>query len=181
MIRRPPKSPLFPSTPLFRPTPALTVVGACAIVGFVARELACREPILDLTVFHDRNFAIASVVISTAVFGFYASMLLLALYTQKLLGYDAWTSGFVLAPGGLGNMLSLLVAGRLIARVDQRVLLATGGFINGIALTLMSQLTLSVDCWSLAVPRLVPGLGMGLILLPLQTPPPATRALEPGP
>src|SRR5438034_760811 len=105
---------------------ALTVVAACAMVGFVARELACREPILDLTVFHDRNFAIASVVISTAVFGFYASMLLLALYTQKLLGYDAWTSGFVLAPGGLGNMLSLLVAGRLIARVDQRVLLATG-------------------------------------------------------
>src|SRR2546430_10408021 len=178
MIRRPPKSPLFPSTPLFRPTPALTVVGACAIVGFVARELACREPILDLTVFHDRNFAIASVVISTAVFGFYASMLLLALYTQKLLGYDAWTSGFVLAPGGLGNMLSLLVAGRLIARVDQRVLLATGGFINGIALTLMSQLTLSVDCWSLAVPRFVQGLGMGFIFVPLQTLALATVRME---
>ena len=157
---------------------ALTVVAACAIVGFVARELACREPILDLTVFHDRNFAIASVVISTAVFGFYASMLLLALYTQKLLGYDAWTSGFVLAPGGLGNMLSLLVAGRLIARVDQRVLLATGCFINGIALTLMSQLTLSVDYWSLAWPRFVQGLGMGFIFVPLQTLALATVRME---
>ena len=37
-------------------------------------------------------------------FGFFSSMLLLALFTQKLLGYDAWTSGLVLAPGGVGNM-----------------------------------------------------------------------------
>ena len=54
-------------------------------------------------------------------------MVLLALYTQKLLGYDAWTSGLVLAPGGLGNMFSLiLIAGRLVTRVDQRLLLAFG-------------------------------------------------------
>src|SRR5213596_3683442 len=77
----------------------LAVVAACAIVGFVFRELTCAEPILDLSVFNDRNFAIASVVISLSVFAFYASMLLLALYTQKLLAYDAWTSGLVLAPG----------------------------------------------------------------------------------
>ncbi len=148
---------------------ALAVVAACTIAGFVARELMSREPMLDLTVFKDRNFALASVVISMSIFGFYASMLLLALYTQKLLGYDAWTSGLVLAPGGLGNMLSLLIAGRLVARVDQRLLLATGLFINGIALTMMSHMTLSVDYWSLAWPRFVQGLGMGFTFVPLQT------------
>ena len=148
---------------------ALAVVAACALAGFVAREITSREPVLDLSVFRDRNFAIASVVISFAVFGFYASMLLLALYTQKLLGYDAWTSGFVLAPGGFGNMISLLIAGRLVARMDQRLLLATGCFINGVALTMMSHMTLSIDYWSLAWPRFVQGLGMGFIFVPLQT------------
>src|SRR5207247_676534 len=84
----------------------------------------------------------------------YASMLLLALYTQKLLAYDAWTSGLVLAPGGLGNMLSLLVAGRLVTRVDQRMLLAPGCFINGVALSLLSNMTIGLDYWSLASARL---------------------------
>ncbi len=156
----------------------LAVVAACAIVGFVFRELTCAEPILDLSVFNDRNFAIASVVISLSVFAFYASMLLLALYTQKLLAYDAWTSGLVLAPGGLGNMLSLLVAGRLVTRVDQRMLLATGCFINGVALSLMSNMTIGVDYWSLAWPRFVQGLGMGFVFVPLQTLALATVRME---
>src|SRR5437870_8225676 len=156
----------------------LAVVAACAIVGFVFRELTCAEPILDLSVFNDRNFAIASVVISLSVFAFYASMLLLALYTQKLLAYDAWTSGLVLAPGGLGNMLSLLVAGRLVTRMDQRMLLATGCFINGVALSLMSNMTIGVDYWSLAWPRFVQGLGMGFVFVPLQTLALATVRME---
>src|SRR5207249_6902267 len=147
----------------------LAVVAACAIVGFVFRELTCAEPILDLSVFNDRNFAIASVVISLSVFAFYASMLLLALYTQKLLGYDAWSSGAVLAPGGVGNLISLVVAGRLVARVDQRLLLAFGCLVNGIALYWMSHLTLSVDYWSLVWPRFVQGFGMGFLFLPLTT------------
>jgi len=47
-------------------------------------------------------------------------MLLIALYTQKMLSYDAWNAGLVLAPGGLGTMISLLISGRLVARMDQR-------------------------------------------------------------
>src|SRR2546428_593841 len=156
----------------------LAVVAACAIVGFVFRELTCAEPILDLIVFNDRHFAIASVVISLSVFAFYASMLLLALYTQKLLAYDAWTSGLVLAPGGLGNMLSLLVAGRLVTRMDQRMLIATGCFINGVAHSLMSNMTIGVDYWNLAWPRFVQGLGMGFVFVPLQTLALATVRME---
>ena len=67
------------------------------------------------------------------MFGFFSSMVLLALFTQKVLGYDAWTSGLVLAPGGVGNLLSLLIAGRLITRMDQRLLLAVGCLLNAYA------------------------------------------------
>ena len=82
---------------------ALGVVSVCALAAFVIRELSTREPILDLSIFGDRNFALGSVVMAGAGLGFYASMLLLALITQKLMGYDAWTSGLVLAPAGLGQ------------------------------------------------------------------------------
>jgi DHA2 family multidrug resistance protein len=112
----------------------LSVVAVCALGAFVWRELTVKDPILDFTVFANRNFALGTSFIATAVFTFYSSMLLLALYTQKLLGYDAWSSGAVLAPGGIGNLISLLIAGRLVTRVDQRGLLGLGLVLNGTAL-----------------------------------------------
>jgi DHA2 family multidrug resistance protein len=148
---------------------ALLVAAVAALSAFIIRELMVSEPILDLTVFTSRNFALGSIVIALSVFTFFASMLLLALFTQKLMGYDAWTSGLILAPGGLGNMISLLIAGRLVARVDQRLLLGTGAIINVVALLWMSNLTLEMDFWSLVWPRLLQGFGMGFIFVPLQT------------
>jgi len=145
------------------------VVAVAALLAFVVRELTAAEPILDLTVFTARNFALGSLIIAMAGFTFYASMLLLALYTQQLLGYDAWTSGLVLAPGGVGNMISLITAGRLIARVDQRLLLAIGAALNVIALAWMANLSLGMDYWDLAMPRFLQGFGMGFVFVPLQT------------
>ncbi|HEX9819779.1 MAG TPA: DHA2 family efflux MFS transporter permease subunit [Methylomirabilota bacterium] len=147
----------------------LSVVAACALVAFVWRELTVRDPILDFTVFADRNFALGTTFIATAVFTFYSSMLLLALFTQKVLGYDAWSSGAVLAPGGVGNLFSLLIAGRLVTRMDQRWLLALGLLLNGTALHWMANLTLGVDYWGLVWPRFLQGFGMGFIFLPLTT------------
>jgi DHA2 family multidrug resistance protein len=85
------------------------------------------------------------------------------------MGYDAWTSGFVLAPGGFGNMISLIIAGRLVARVDQRWLLATGCAFSALGLGMMSNLTLGIDYWTLVWPRFVQGFGLGFIFVPLTT------------
>jgi DHA2 family multidrug resistance protein len=147
----------------------LAVIAAVALAAFVIRELTTDEPLLDLAVFADRNFTLGSMVMSLAGFGFYASMLLLALYTQKLMSYDAWTSGLVLAPSGIGQALMLLLVGRLVTRMDQRILLGFGVLMNGLATLLMSHVTLGTDFWSLAWPRLIQGIGMGCIFVPLQT------------
>ncbi len=147
----------------------LATLAGCALIAFVWRELTTPDPIMDFTVFADRNFALGTTFIAASVFSFYASMLLLALYTQKLLGYDAWSSGAVLAPGGVGNLISLVIAGRLVTRMDQRLLLAIGCLVNGLALYWMSHLTLDIDYWSLVWPRFVQGLGMGFLFLPLTT------------
>jgi MFS transporter, DHA2 family, multidrug resistance protein len=138
-----------------------------ALVGFLVRELTAEEPILDLGVYRDRNFAASSVIMVFVMFGFFSSMVLLALFTQKVLGYDAWTSGLVLAPGGVGNLLSLVLAGRLINKVDQRLILGVGCVLNAWAAWQMSVLTSGVDYWALAWPRFVQGLGTGLVFVPL--------------
>ncbi|MBI4562246.1 MAG: DHA2 family efflux MFS transporter permease subunit [Candidatus Rokubacteria bacterium] len=148
---------------------ALALVAGCALAGFLIRELTTPEPILNLSVFRDRNFATGTCFIAMVGLGLYSSMLLVALYTQKLLGYDAWTAGTVLAPGGFGNMLSLVAAGRLVAHMDQRVLLGLGCVLNAVGLYFMSNLTLGVDYWNLVWPRFLQGLGLGFIFVPLTT------------
>ena len=147
----------------------LLALAVSALVAFVIRELTADEPILDLGVYADCNFAAGSVIMLTVMIGFFSSMVLLALFTQKVLGYDAWTSGLVLAPGGVGNLLSLLLAGRLITRMDQRWLLALGCLLNAYATYEMSTVTLTADYWALAWPRLVQGAGVGFIFVPLNT------------
>jgi len=147
----------------------MLIMAVTALVAFVIRELTADEPILDLGVYADRNFAAGSLIMLIVMIGFFSSMVLLALFTQKVLGYDAWTSGLVLAPGGVGNLVSLLIAGRLITRMDQRWLLAFGCLLNAYATYEMSTVTLGADYWALAWPRLVQGAGVGFIFVPLNT------------
>ena len=156
----------------------LFVLAACTLTAFLARELMTSEPILDLSVFYDRNFAVGTICIALVGLAFNSSVLLIALYTQKMLAYDAWNSGLVLAPGGLGTMMALSVSGRLVSRMDQRIMLAGGCLLNAIAATMMTRLTLGMDYWSLAWPRFLQGFSMGFIFVPLQTLTLATIRLE---
>src|SRR3989475_7895809 len=147
---------------------ALSVIAVCALAGFLIRELTTREPILDLTVFADRNFATGAALSMVVGFGSFSGMLLIAIFTQKLLGYDAWTSGLVLAPGGLGNIFSLFASG-LVTRIDQRMMLAFGCLLNAVAFYMMTSLTLTMDYWALALPRFIQGFAVGFIFVPLST------------
>jgi DHA2 family multidrug resistance protein len=146
----------------------LAIVAGGALVGFLIRELTTSEPILDLTVFADRNFAAGATLISIVGFGMFSGLLLVAVFTQKLLGYDAWTAGLVLAPGGLGNIFSLFASG-IVTRVDQRLMLAFGCLLNAVSLYMMTSLTLGMDYWALALPRFIQGFAVGFIFVPLST------------
>src|SRR3989442_13362500 len=135
---------------------ALTIVAVVALASFLIRELMTGDPILDLAVFTDRNFATGASLSALIGFGTFSGMLLVAVFTQKLLGYDAWTSGLVLAPGGLGNIFSLFASG-IVTRVDQRMMLGFGCLLNAVSLYMMTSLTLGMDYWALAIPPFIQG------------------------
>jgi hypothetical protein len=82
-----------------------------ALVGFLVRELA-DDPILDLSVFTDRNFATGATLIAVVGFGMFSGMLLVAVFTQKLLGYDAWTSGWCCARRARQHLLAVRLGHR---------------------------------------------------------------------
>jgi DHA2 family multidrug resistance protein len=147
---------------------AFTAIAIIALIAFLIRELTTTDPILDLSVFADRNYATGVTLIAIVGFGMFSGMLLVAVFTQKLLGYDAWTSGLVLAPGGLGNIFSLFASG-MVTRVDQRLMLGFGCLLNAVSLYMMTFLTPGMDYWSLALPRFIQGFAVGFIFVPLST------------
>ena len=90
----------------------LTIVAVFALVAFLIRELMAREPVLDLTVFTDRNFATGASLIAIVGFGMFSGMLLVAVFTQKLLGLRRVDLG---SGAGAGRARQHLLAVRLRA------------------------------------------------------------------
>jgi MFS transporter, DHA2 family, multidrug resistance protein len=147
----------------------LVVVAVIALTAFVLWELRVAYPLVDLRVLANRTFALGTFLITVVGFGLYSSFLLLTFYTEHLLRYDALTAGWVLAPGGIGSLISLAIAGRLVDRVDPRWLVSIGTAIIAYSLFLMGTLSLGADFWAVLWPRFVQGFGMGLVFVPLTT------------
>jgi DHA2 family multidrug resistance protein len=147
----------------------LVVVATLALGAFVAWEARADHPVVDLRVLLNRTFALGTLLITLVGFGLYSSFVLLTFYAEHLLRYDALTAGWVLAPGGLGSLISLAVGGRLVDRIDPRWLVSVGTATIAYSLYLMAGLSLGADFWAVLWPRFVQGLGMGLVFVPLTT------------
>jgi DHA2 family multidrug resistance protein len=147
----------------------LVVLGVVALVTLVWWELTVAYPIVDLRVLANRTFALGTLLMTLVGFGLYGSFVLLTFYAEHLLRYDALTAGWVLAPGGIGSLVSLAIGGRLVDRIDPRWLVSIGMAIIAYSLFLMGSLSLGADFWAVLWPRLVQGFGMGLVFVPLTT------------
>src|ERR1700754_1456484 len=147
------------------------VAGAIAslvlLAVFVVWELGQDDPIVDLNLLRDRNFAMANVFLFMLGFSLFGSNLLLPAMTQQLMGYSATQAGLVLTAGGITTILAMPVVGRLIGIVDARILLGCGLVIGGGALFAMTGFTLQADFAVFAQARVVQNLGWSLLFIPM--------------
>jgi DHA2 family multidrug resistance protein len=97
----------------------------------------------------------------------YATRALTPPMLQTLMGYPVATTGLVTAPSGVGTMAAMLIVGRLIGKVDLRLLLLTGFLIAAFSLWQMMHYTLVLGMSDIVWPGLVQGVGLGLIFVPL--------------
>lgn len=147
----------------------LSLISASALVLFVATEIRKSEPVVDLSVFRHRSFAAGNLIMFLGFFAFFASIVLLPIYVQKLMGYNAWWAGWILAPGGIASFLMMPLTAKLMQKADARKLLFVGLLINAYSLYLMSRFSLGADFDSIVWPRLVQGVGLGLFFVPMAT------------
>ena len=144
-------------------------VCATALIAFIARELTNHDPIVQLRIFRDRNFAVGTLI--TFVYGFvlYGATALLPLFLQTLMGYSALESGMATSPRGLGAMASMMAVGLLVRKIDARYLMAFGFGLLGASTWMLGSISLEIGMRSVVVPNILNGFAMGFIFVPLTT------------
>ncbi len=143
------------------------VVAVVSLVLFIIVELRSEEPVVNLRVFKNPSFASGNVIQFISFFTLFASIVLLPIYLQQLMGYNAFLAGYALAPGGVATLLSMPMAGTLVTKVNPRGLLVFGILITGYSTYLMSQFNLQTSLDLVLWARIVMGFGMGFVFVPM--------------
>jgi DHA2 family multidrug resistance protein len=147
----------------------LAILAVIGLGGLILRELKTEHPVIDLTVFKYRSYAVGTFLMTIVGFVLYGSTVLLPLLMQELLGYTATHAGVTNLPRGLASFMFMPVVGILTGKVDARKLLAVGLCATAGAMFMVSTFSLNVGFWNFWWPLMLQGAGLGLIFVPLTT------------
>lgn len=143
------------------------LIAASAFYIFLAHILTARDPFLRPSLLKDPNFIAGTLFGVVLGLTFYASLALQPPYLQTMMGYPILTTGLVLAPSGLGQMAASMLAGRLIGKVNTRILLALGLSFTALAFYGRTGWTPDISPATIILNGLLQGAGLGVIFAPL--------------
>ena len=136
---------------------------------FLVHLATAKNPLFDRSMFADRNFSTGMVFMAVTGILLLAGLAILPPLLQNLYGYSVLQSGFLTAPRGVGTLISMLLAGRLVGKIDSRLLVGIGVVLMGTSLYMMTGFAIDQPSQPVIVSGVVQGLGLGLIFVPLQT------------
>jgi DHA2 family multidrug resistance protein len=154
------------------------VVCGSALYIFLVHTFTAKNSFVNPRLFLDRNFSVGVLFIFIVGITYLASLALLTPYLQTLMGYPVVTAGIVMGPRGLGTMACMFLVGRLVGRIDTRLLILVGLLLTARAMYDMTGWNLNVSQWTIAVTGFIQGAGLGFLFVPLNTVTFATLAPE---
>ena len=122
---------------------------------------------VDFRLFKNQNFVTGVMFIFIVGLVLYATRALIPTMLETLLDYPVATTGLVTAPSGVGTMFTMLIVGRLIGRIDLRLMLFAGFAVTALSLWQMAQYSLDLSSGDIIWPGVIQGIGMGLVFVPL--------------
>lgn len=146
-------------------------LGLC-LIGFwvfTIHLMTGKDTFIDAHIFRDRNFVTGLVFIFIVGIILLASLALLPPMLSRLFGHSTILTGLVMAPRGVGSLVSMILVGRLVRFIDARVLVVVGLSLTAWSLHIMTGFTPQMDDHLIILSGVVQGLGLGLVFVPLST------------
>ncbi len=147
-----------------------TVCLVSLVFWSLSRLKAGDRPILNLTLFKQKSFAVAFMLLFTLGFALYSTTVLIPQLVQTLLGYTAELAGLAMSPGGVAIMLMMPVVGILITRVDPRAMITFGFLVLSASLLTMHQyLSLNSSFKAVMWLRVFQSISLAFLFIPINT------------
>ena len=145
----------------------LAIIAVVGFVFFLIWELNEKHPVVDLRLFAGRNFAMGTLCLGMAYGVFFANVVILPLWLQTQLNYTATDAGYVLAPVGFLAILLSPVIGRMVGRVDQRIVASVSFLLFALISYMRSRFNAQVDIGTLMIPTVLQGAAVACFFIPL--------------
>ena len=143
------------------------VIGILGLIGVILWELRQPEPLVDLRLFTQRNYSMATFMMFALGVVMYGTTVLLPILVQTLMGYTAEWAGLVLSPGGIVTLLAMPLVGRLLGIFQPRWLVVWGMAILAVGMYRLSVLSLQTSFWTFVITWTISRAGMPFLFVPI--------------
>ncbi len=148
---------------------AFAAIAVTALVIGIIWELYQEHPIVNLRLYKNRNFAVASMLMFAFGFMLYGTTVLLPEFVQLLMGYTAELAGTILSPGALLIIALMPLVGVLITRMDARWILGFGFLLLSLSLFHMTGIDLQISWWDAMMLRTYQSIAIAFLFVPINT------------
>ena len=144
-------------------------IAVVAMYLFIVHIFTTDRPFLDPHLFQDKNYTAGSILGFSTGVTLLSTMALLPSMLQSLLGYPIIETGLLMMPRGIGTMIAMFVTGKIIRKVDTRLLMLVGSVLIAASLHEMASFDLNVTSALLIGTGAVQGFGIGMLFTSLST------------
>ncbi|WP_350275539.1 DHA2 family efflux MFS transporter permease subunit [Kribbella sp. HUAS MG21] len=148
---------------------ASMLAGVLLMGAFVWHSFRPEHPLLDLRLFRNRNLTVSIITMFLFAAAFFGGLLLVPTYFQQIRGESTLNAGLLVAPQGLGAMVTMPIAGRLVDRVPVGRIVPVGIALIVVGMFGLTQVTATTSYGALIAMLVVMGFGMGATMMPLFT------------
>jgi MFS transporter, DHA2 family, multidrug resistance protein len=148
---------------------ALGIISFIALTFLIVWELTDGEPVVDLWLFENLNFAVGSIALCLGFTVYFANVVIFPLWLQTQMGYTPTWAGLAAAPVGIFPVLFTPIIGLLLNKVDLRLMASFGFVAFAISCFWSASFDTNVSYMKLIEPRLIQGIGIAFFFTPLVT------------
>jgi DHA2 family multidrug resistance protein len=142
-------------------------ISAVSLIALIFWELNHKDPVVDLKLFKNRSFAVTTLIMGITGLILFGTTQLIPQMLQQVMGYSSFDAGLALTLGGLATLVAVPFAGRLVGKVDARILLGGALIVQAAALWNMSHFSADITFTDAAMGRLYQAMALPFLFVPI--------------